>query len=98
VICRSCGALLHVGLRHECSGGSIEEGLRRVRRAQRAQETFAAAGLGDPIRQPGPYAANVAANLADLLNAPRPPIRVTATVGPALACRVSGCTLHNPPE
>lgn len=89
MICSRCGGLLHVGLKHECSGGSIEEGLRRVRRAQRAQAIYAAAGLGDPIAAPrsGPYEANVAIE--------RPPIRVVATVGPALACRVPNCTLHN---
>jgi hypothetical protein len=94
VICRECGGLLHVGLRHEClQVATMEEGLRRVRRAQRARATFAAAGLSDPI---GPYEANVRANLDDLLNAPRPPIRVVATVGAPIACRVAGCRLHNP--
>jgi hypothetical protein len=88
VICRECGGLLHVGLRHECQlVTTMEEGLRRVRRAQRARATFAAAGLGDPIQSGGPIRVTLI---------PRPPIRVAATVGTAIACRVAGCRLHNP--
>ena len=82
MICRECGGLLHVGLRHECQPiTTMEEGLRRVRRAQRARATFAAADLGDPIQSSGPIKVT--------------PIRVAATVGTAIACRVAGCRLHN---
>lgn len=84
MICRDCGALLHIGLRHQCTEPTtMEEGLRRVRRAQRARATFAAAGLDDPIQAPPRVA-------------PQKPIRVTASVGRAIACRVAGCTLHVP--
>lgn len=123
MICRECGGLLHVGLRHECQPvTTIEEGLRRVRRAQRSRATFAAAGLGDPIQSSGPIRvtpiprppiqsppwhdewppdtwddrrtqAMVDAGLA--WPAPQKPIRVVATVGTAIACRVAGCGLHN---
>lgn len=88
MICRDCGALLHIGLRHQCTEPTtMEEGLRRVRRAQRARATFAAADLGDPIQAP-PWLTE--------WPAPQKPIRVTATVGRAIACRVTGCTLHVP--
>lgn len=91
MICHECGGLLHVGLgRHVCLAPDAERLCRRTEQARETAEqlrrmTVGFATMRDAMNDAG-------AKLADAL---RLPIRVSATVGVAIDCRLGErCWAH----